>query len=124
MFKLILIIITIVIIIIIITNNRKIKISKTKIKHIINDKGLFNKHSKEAIINSGIQSEILFYTNKDWDAYSNNYIHDSNNNTYYIIEKGYYYYLTPNNTVHLEPDVPLKVMQIDLSKKDLIKFNN
>ena len=42
---------------------------------------------------TGIEKNVLFYTDTPWSTKNNNYIYSIKESKYYIIDKNYYYYL-------------------------------
>ena len=107
---LIIIIVSIVIIIILLIfflfiNNTvySLEVKPCKYKYELTDKikRFFNKNSKSAILNKinlfEFNGPLIFYTDKQWSAYNNSFIHDKIDNSFFTIETGKYYYLPFSN---------------------------
>jgi hypothetical protein len=79
----------------------KLILSKCIVKYNLNDtiKQFFDTYSHEfdisflKLLSSGIDKNILFYTDTLWSTKNNNYIYSLKDSTYYIIDKNHYYYL-------------------------------
>jgi hypothetical protein len=81
----------------------KLVISKSIIKYNLSDniKNFFDSYSHEFDISflkllssgTGIEKNVLFYTETPWSTKNNNYIYSIKESKYYIIDKNYYYYL-------------------------------
>ena len=117
MFKLILLILisflvlSLLILFFIVSNNNKLIISSGKVKYTPNNraKRIFEKNGTISTLND-VTNDSLFYYLEDWSIKNNNYINIKEK--YYILEKGHYYYILNKNSLVINNNCKIILLDI------------